>query len=209
MKKIFFLIFLLFLIFCVCSVASEIKRISLSELLTKADLVVMGEVTDVAKEEDKDHVTIQVDSYLKGSSNKNMYAFTLITRGGLKDFDPTLKNGDTGVFFLKLKEQNDDVQKAYWGSIAIFQKKHFYATDSESGLFEGIDLYTSLDKWRAYRVQCNQIRNIEDYERGFRKGFDGPPGLVDGSADFNLGHSDGMLSKMKRFPNQQDAGDCK
>ena len=117
MKKVFFLLSLLFLISSVSSVASEIKRISLSELLTKADLVVMGEVT--------------------------------------------------------------------------------------------IDLYTSLDKWRAYRVQCKQIRNIEEYERGFRKGFDGPPGLVDGSADFNLGHSDGMISKMKKFPNQQDAGDCK
>lgn len=205
MKKVFFLLSILFLTFSVSSVASEIKRISLSELQEKADLVVMGEVTDVAKEEDQDHVTIQVDSCLKGSSFKNIYSFTLITRGELKNFDPTLQNGDTGVFFLKLKEQ--DVQKAYWGSIAIFQKKHFFATDSESGLFEEIDLYASLEKWRAYRVQCNQIRNIDDYERGFRKGFDGPPGLVDGSADFNLGHSDGMSSKMKRFPNQLDAGD--
>ena len=54
-----------------------------------------------------------------------------------------------------------------------------------------------------------QIHDIEAYERGFRKGFTGPPGLVDGSADFNLGHSDGMMAKMKKSPNQKDAVDGK
>ena len=73
----------------------------------------------------------------------------------------------------------------------------------------GIDLSTSLEAWRSHRVKRGQAQNIEEYERGFRKGFIGPPGLVDGSADFNLGHSDGMLAKMKIFPKQQDARDGK
>ena len=209
MNKVFFSITLFFFIFSVASFASQINRISLSELHARADLVVMGEVTDVAKEENQDYVTIQVDSYLKGPSNQKIYTFTLITRGGLKDFDPSLNRGDTGVFFLKLKEQKGHVEKAYWGSVAIFQKNHFYVTDKESGSSEIIDLYTSPDKWCSYRVKRNQIRNIDEYERGFRRGFSGPPGLVDGSADFNLGHSDGMSAKMKMFPNQLDAGDSK
>jgi len=86
---------------------------------------------------------------------------------------------------------------------------NFYVTNKESDLSEVVDLFTSLDKWRSSRVKCNQIRNIDEYERGFRKGFSGPPGLVDGSADFNLGHSDGMISKMKMFPNQLDTDDSK
>jgi len=68
-----------------------------------------------------------------------------------------------------------------------------------------INLATSLDAWRSYRVKRGQARNIKEYERGFRKGFTGPPGIVDGSADFNLGHSDGMLARMKICPSQQDA----
>ena len=43
----------------------------------------------------------------------------------------------------------------------------------------------------------------------FEKGLPARQDLVDGSADFNLGHSDGMLAKMKKFPNQQEAGDGK
>ena len=169
----------------------------------------MAEVAEVAKEENQDYVTIQVASYLKGSSGQTVYTFTLITRGGLKDFDPPLKKGDTGVFFLKRKEQKGQVEKAYWGSVATFQKNHFYVAGKESDLSAVIDLSKSLNTWCSYRVKLNQIRNIDEYELGFRKGFTDPPGLVDGSADFNLGHSDGMGAQMKIFPNQQDTGDSK
>ena len=166
----------------------------------------MAEVTEVTKEDNQDHVTIQVNSYLKGSSPQKVYTLTLITRGGLKDFDPSLKKGDTGVFFLKLKEQKGQVEKAYWGSVATFQKNNFYLTEEKTkALAPTITRY--LDIWLSYRVKCEQVRNIDEYERGFRKGFTRQPGLVDGSADFNLGHSDGMLAKMKRFPNKKDAGD--
>ena len=192
----------------------------MSELHSKSDLVVMAQVTQVVKEANQDHVTIQVDSYLKGSNPQKIYTLTLIPRGGLKDFDPSLKKGDTGVFFLKLKEKKGQVEKAYWGSVAIFQKNHFYLTEEKaltpasiitSNIHPGhsavSDLSIYLDIWRSYRVKRRQVRNIDEYERGFRKGFTSQPGLVDGSADFNLGHSDGMLSKMKMFPNNKDADD--
>ena len=84
--------------------SSQIARISLANLENKADLIVLAEVLDVTQKQNSDIVTIQVDSYLKGSNSKNIYSFSLITRGGLKDFDPALKKGQTGVFFLKNKD---------------------------------------------------------------------------------------------------------
>ena len=161
----------------------------------------MAEVINLLRKGNQDHVTIKADLYLKGESSQKIYTFNLVTRGGLKDFDPSLKKGDTGVFFLKLREQEGQVEKAYWGSVATFQKNHFDLTEITS--------YTLLDVWRSHRIKCRQIQDVEAYERGFRKGFTGPPGLVDGSADFNLGHSDGMIARMKKLPKQNGAVDCK
>ena len=189
------------LILAATSFASEISRITLSALYVKSDLIVMAEVINLLKKENQDQVTIKTDSYLKGESSQKIYIFNLVTRGGLKDFDPSLKKGDTGVFFLKLREQEGQVEKAYWGSVATFQKNHFDLTEITS--------YTLLDVWRSHRIKCRQIQNIEAYERGFRKGLIGAPGLVDGSADFNLGHSDGMIAKMKKFPKEKGAVDGK
>jgi hypothetical protein len=65
----------------------------------------------------------------------------------------------------------------------------------------------ALDQWRSHRIRRGEIADTKDYDEGFLKGYTGPPGLVDGSPDFNLGHSDGMLAKMGKLPNQPDAGD--
>ncbi len=183
--------------------ASQIKKITLSELRSKADLIAMAQVIKMVKKENQDYITIQVDSYLKGSGLNNIYTFILLSSGGLKDFDPSLKKGDTGIFFLKRKGTDGAVEKAYWGGIATFSKNHFYVTEDNTQL-DTNNTVTYLNAWRSHRVQRGEIQNIQEYERGFQKGFTGPPGLVDGSADFNLGHSDGMLSKIKRLPNQQN-----
>ena len=201
MSKTNFLLASFLLIFATTSFASQIRRITLSELYVKSDLIVMAEVVKLVKKGNQDQVTIKTDLHLKGKSSQTVYTFNLFTRGGLKDFDPSLKEGDTGVFFLKISEQDDQVEKAYWGSVATFRKNHF---DSAA-----ITSSTLLDVWRSHRLKHGQIRDIKAYERGFRKGFTGPPGLVDGSADFNLGHSDGMIAKMKKFPDQKDAVDDK
>jgi len=123
---------LAFLVFVTTSFASQINRITLSELQSKADLIVMGKVTKLVQEGNQDHVTIKVDSYLKGKSPQTVYTFTLVTRGGLKGFDPSLKKGDTGVFFLNLRKQEGQVEKAYWGSVATFQKNHFDLTEEKN-----------------------------------------------------------------------------
>lgn len=113
------------------SFASSIKRITLAELQTRADLIVMAKVTKVVMEGDNDRVTIKIDSYLKGEGPQTIYTITLCTRGGLKDFDPSLKKGDTGVFFLKCSKQEGEVEKAYWGSVATFNKNNYDLTDEK------------------------------------------------------------------------------
>jgi len=131
MRKIKWLSFLVLVALAATSFASKINRITLSELQTKADLIVLAKITKLVKEENLDRVTISVDSYLKGNSPQKDHTFTLVTRGGLKDFDPSLKKGDMGVFFLKLMALEGQVEKAYWGSVATFQKNHFDLTEKK------------------------------------------------------------------------------
>lgn len=200
MRRIHFLTFFFLLAFAASGFSSQINKITLAELHATADLIVMAEVIKVVEEQHVDHVTIRTNLFLKGAGSRPIYTFTLIPRGGLKDFDPSLKKGDTGVFFLKKKNQEGHVEKAYWGSVAIFQKNNFQVTDLTN-------LSESLNTWRLHRDKLGQITNVEEYKRGFQNGFIGPPGLVDGSADFNLGHSDGMSAKIKMFPKQQQTGE--
>lgn len=122
MKKIFAILFLAsFLTPHVF--ASGIKRLKLTELTSKSDYIVLGKVIKVEAKDEKDKVTIKIGSQLKGELKEKTLTFILTTRGGLKDFDPKLNVGNTGVFFLK--NVNGKIEKAYWGSIATFNKNHF------------------------------------------------------------------------------------
>ena len=127
MKKILLAITILMLMVNIGH-ASKINRITLSELEQKADYIVLAQVQNVVKDGDSDNVTIKVDSFLKGYTQQDVFTFTLVTRGGLKDFDPVLKKGEAGVFFLKARELEGEVEKAYCGSIAIFSKNNFDLT---------------------------------------------------------------------------------
>ena len=129
MKKMILLSTIMLFILSSYCFASEIIRISLSELQEKANLIVLAKVIKVEQDMDRDKVTIKIDSFLKGEIKEKELSFTLITRGGLKDLDPALKKGDTGVFFLKTKGAK--VEKAYWGSIATFQKNNFDLTEDK------------------------------------------------------------------------------
>ena len=129
MKKIISLFIIMLFILSNYSFASEINRITLLELQEKADLIVLAKVEKVIPNDDRDIVTIKIDSFLKGVSEEKELSFILVTRGGLKDFDPVLKRGDTGVFLLKKK--GTEVEKAYWGSVATFQKNHFDLTEGK------------------------------------------------------------------------------
>ena len=77
----------------------------------------------IPSKEVSDTVTIAIAAIIKGESKAKEATFVLSTRGGLKDFDPELKVGDKGVFFLT--RNKGKFEKAYWGSIAIFPKDNF------------------------------------------------------------------------------------
>lgn len=132
--KIKFVSALLLTLLVTSSLGSGINRITLTELQSKAGLIVMGKVTDLVQEGNYDRVTIQIDAFLKGKCLKNTVSFTLVTRGGLKDFDPALSIGDSGVFFLKFQCRSGAIEKAYWGSIATFPKNHFELTNPNQEL---------------------------------------------------------------------------
>ncbi len=124
MKKISLL--LLSVVFFTASVyASRIMRLPLKELPGKSNSIVLGEVVKVVPQDNEnlDTVTIRIDAVLKGELEDKEATFILSTRGGLKDFDPQLKVGNQGVFFLIKK--NGTFEKAYWGSMAIFPKNNF------------------------------------------------------------------------------------
>ncbi len=104
--------------------ATGISLMPLKDLHSKSQIIVLGQVEKVVQNGYYDTVTIKVSSYLKGEKyNDSTFTFNLITRSHLKDFDPELKKNQTGVFFLNRKD--DKTVKAYWGSIAIFNKPNF------------------------------------------------------------------------------------
>lgn len=124
--KLYFKAILFLVSFSITSEASDISRITLSDLESRSELIVMAKVIALEKEGNRDRVTIRIASSLKGDRPpEGDITFYLVTRGGLKDFDPSLREGDTGVFFLKRGRREGEYEKAYWGSIATFRKNHF------------------------------------------------------------------------------------
>ena len=122
MKKIFILLCIFF--FSYASYASLVDPITLEEMESKADYVILGRVTNVEREFDRDKVTMEVRKLLKGHDLKmNTVSFWLTSKGGLKDFDPALQVGSSIVAFLV--EKNGVFEKAYWGSISIFTKPNY------------------------------------------------------------------------------------
>ena len=114
-------IFLAF--FAVQAYASSLPRITATELQSKSDLIVIGTVLSVSPlKEVLDEVVISVDSLLKGDTPEKKISIILQVRGGLKDWDPQLKAGQSGVFFLK--RDGDYFRPAHGGSISIFEKSY-------------------------------------------------------------------------------------
>ena len=110
--------------FASSATASKIPRISLKELHQRSTHIVLGRVVAVAANGNLDKVTVEIGAFVKGFSKKTTFQIRLIPRG-MKGFDPALKVGDNGVFFLgSLKDGK--ATKAYWGSISIFPKPNFH-----------------------------------------------------------------------------------
>jgi cyclophilin family peptidyl-prolyl cis-trans isomerase len=107
---------------------SEIKQMELAQLSDSAEVIVLAQVVKVSEiSAEADEVTIRVGAVLKGKLRTGELKVVLTTRG-VKDFDPTLKVGDTGVFFLK-DVKNKEAKPAYSGSVAVFTKPNFIVSE--------------------------------------------------------------------------------
>lgn len=106
------------------SVASRVNPMNLETLYKTSDVIVLASVSKVVTLKYRDRVTIKVGAYLKSEAKEQSYTLTLTPRG-LTGFDPVLKQGDVGVFFLKINPESGQVMTTHWGSIAMLPKPHF------------------------------------------------------------------------------------
>ena len=116
--------------------ASDISRLDFSELPRLSEYVVLGHVEKVIRtDEFSDTIRIRIVKILKGMFHPPGTMEIVLRNKGVKDFDPILKVGDKGVFFLS-KVEGTTGTLAYWGSIAIFPKDNFDTVD-KSGSGDG------------------------------------------------------------------------
>ena len=102
--------------------ASQINPLDLSALGGKAEVIVVGHVEAVKRLDDsRDEITVRIADVLKGKVAGKTVTFPITCRGGLKDFDPELKAGDKGVFFLQAVTDGKS-RLAFFGSVATFAK---------------------------------------------------------------------------------------
>jgi hypothetical protein len=102
--------------------ASQINPLDLSALAGKAEVIVVGHVEGVKRLDDsRDEITVRIADILKGKAAGKTVTFPITCRGGLKDFDPALRAGDKGVFFLQAVADGKS-RLAFFGSVAIFAK---------------------------------------------------------------------------------------
>lgn len=69
-----------------------------------------------------------------------------------------------------------------------------------------VDCGALVEEWLGYRLESDEIEDVQVYEEGFIAGCTGPAGLVDGAPDYNLGHSDGMLAAIGKSPPEEEGG---
>ena len=111
--------------------ASQINPLDLSALAGKAEVIVLGHVEGVKRLDDsRDEITVRIADVLKGKSTNKTVTFPITCRGGLKDFDPEMKVGDKGVFFLQPIEDGK-ARLAFFGSVAIFARGGNFKVDRD------------------------------------------------------------------------------
>jgi cyclophilin family peptidyl-prolyl cis-trans isomerase len=133
-------------------------------------VVTLAEVTDVNNQSaDSDEVTLKVASVIKGKLGRNEVKVVLQPRG-LKGFDPALKVGDMGVFFLR-EVVESQAKLAYWGAAAVFARPNFVVTEQPPVPKEAkrVKLQTSkgdiiieLDEEAAPVTVGNFLQYVED-----------------------------------------------
>jgi hypothetical protein len=116
--------------------ASQLVPFELSKLSSTSEIVVVARVAKVTpveldsrKPTPFDQVELIVATVLKGSLQKSKLTIVLEPRG-VRDFDPSLKPGDSGVFFLR-KNSNQQFRPITAGAVAMFENKNFVVTEDK------------------------------------------------------------------------------
>ena len=153
--------------------ASQLVQMELANLSTIAQGAALAKVLTVTKKsDDTDEAAIKIVSVLKGNIRPSQLTIELKTRG-VKDFDPSLKPGDMGVFFLKEISQST-AKLAYAGSVALFPKPNFKVSDKPAPPKTGAanprvkletsmgDIVIELNSQKAPITVKNFLRYVEE-----------------------------------------------
>jgi hypothetical protein len=112
------------------SFATQVASADLSKLTAQSQLVIVAKVLSVTpvelndrKDKPYDSVHVQISTVLKGELKEETINVILEPRG-VRDFDPVLKVGQSGVFFLNLNAQGHYRLTAS-GAVAIFERGSF------------------------------------------------------------------------------------
>ena len=98
-----------------------------SELIITAKVVKVVPMKFGREDIPYDELTIQVASILKGKL-KDMSVKIVTEPRGMRDFDPLLKVGESGVFFL-IKDYKFGYRLTARGAVAIFTRGNFALKD--------------------------------------------------------------------------------
>ena len=113
------------------TLASQISRLSLQQLASSSQYVVLGQIEKIiASDEWSDTVKVKVEAIIKGGFHSTGYLEIKLSNRGAKDFDPILSPGENAVFFLK-EVKGWQATLANPGSIATFPKDNFKITQLE------------------------------------------------------------------------------
>ena len=103
----------------------------LSELIITAIVVKVVPMKFGREDIPYDELTLKVASTLKGEL-KDMSVKIVTEPRGMRDFDPLLKVGESGVFFL-IKDDKFGYRFAARGAVAIFTRGNFVLKDDKNG----------------------------------------------------------------------------
>ncbi|MDA7916298.1 hypothetical protein N9B94_03595 [Verrucomicrobia bacterium] len=115
------------------SFASQLGMMELPELLEKSELVVVARVEKVSllkldsrQPAPYDEAVLIIANVMKGDPQVKNLTIILEARG-VRGFDPSLRIGQSGVFFLQ-KNSHGRIRTYTPGSIALFENNNFVVT---------------------------------------------------------------------------------
>lgn len=127
-----------------CAFASQLVPVELSDLSAKSELVVVARVANVSPVEIDsrrptpfDQVKLTVVTVLKGQLSKDSLTIILEPRG-VRNFDPSLKPGDSGIFFLR-EDSDKRIRPITPGAVALFENTNFVVSEKSTSEQSGAD----------------------------------------------------------------------